>query len=406
MGLPDEKVEIGFNSEDSPFGPFFTLDSSEKGTLDNTEYLLGGKVFFDVTERVRSYQISRGKARRFSTFPAGSAGVRFNNHDRAFDPTFPDSPFAGQIIPRREIIITSGGIVQFRGFIDDFNLMYKVDGDSLADAVANDVTSFFAGQILTPQTPIVQTTGERIQAVLSDPEVNWGVALRDIDTGNRQVGTQPIAENTNALAYLNKVSETEQGLFFVNKEGEVAFRDSTIVARTEDLVTFGQDTGIPYSGIQVVFGSELLYNEVVIANVGGGIATASDTDSQGTYGIANLTITDLLGATDDQSVSLALELVEQYNNPEYRIELLEIKLHKLETAEQEEVLGIDIGDICQILFTPNNIGDVIKRFGRVISVKHDVNTEIHTVRLGFQEVKGLPFVLDDPAFGILDESTL
>jgi len=406
MALPNQKIEIGFNAEDSTFGPFFTLGSETKGILGGTEFVLGNFVFFDITTRAKSFQIDRGKSRRFSSVPAGAAGIRFNNHDRAFDPTYPDSPFFGQIIPRRQVIITSGTVVQFNGFIDDWNLNYAVSGDSIADAVAKDVTSFFSKQVLTAGTTTAQTTGERINAVLSDPEVDWGEALRDIDTGTRNTGTQPIEAGTNALNYLNKVSETEQGLFFVNKAGEVAFREDAIVVSAETTVTFGQGTGIPYSGIQVVYGSELLYNEVVIANVGGGTATAIDEDSQGTYGIRNLSITNLLGEDDQQSVDLALDLVEQYSQPEFRVENLVVDLHALDEADQNRVLGIELGDVCEIIFKPNNIGDDIERFGRVISMKQDVNTEVHVVRLGFQEVKEIPFVLGDTKFGILGESTL
>jgi len=406
MALPNQKIEIGFNAEDSTFGPFFTLGSETKGVLGNTQFVLGNFVFFDITSRAKSFQIDRGKSRRFSNVPAGAAGVRFNNHDRAFDPTYPDSPFFGQIIPRRQIVITSGTVVQFNGFIDDWNLNYTVNGDSIADGVAKDVTSFFSKQILTAGTPVAQTTGERINAVLDDPEVDWSETLRDIDTGTRNTGTQPIEAGTNAFNYINKVAETEQGLFFVNKAGEVAFRDATIDISSDTTITFGQETGIPYSGIQVVFGSELLYNEVVIANVGGGTATAIDEDSQGTYGIRNLSITNLLGENDQQSVDLALDLVEQYSQPEFRVENLVIDLHALDTSDQNAVLGIELGDVCEILFTPNDIGDPIERFGRVISMKQDVNTEVHIVRLGFQEVKSIPFVLGDAKFGILGTSTL
>jgi len=406
MAIPEQKIEIGFNAEDSNFGPFFTLGSETKGVLGGTEFVLGDLVFFDITSRAKSYQIDRGKDRRFSNFPAGAAGIRFNNHDRAFDPTYPESPFFGQIIPRRQVVITAGTIVQFNGYIDDWNLTYTVDGDSIADAVAKDVTSFFSKQILTAGTPTAQTTGERINAILDDPEVDWSSTLRDIDTGTRNTGTQVIAPNTNAFNYLNKVTETEQGLFFVDKQGRVAFRDASIEVSADTTVTFGQGTGVPYSAIQVVYGSELLYNEVVISNVGGGTATASDLDSQGTYGIRNLSITDLLGASDEQSVELALDLAQQYSQPEFRVENLVIDVHALEAADQNRVLGIEIGDVCEIIFRPNDIGDPLERFGRVIALKEDITPEVHIVRLGFQEVKSIPFVLGDTKFGILGESTL
>lgn len=406
MALPVEKVEIGFDLTDSPIGPFFRLDNTESGRLDNTEYRLGGTIFFDVTNRVKSFQVDRGKPRRFSTFPAGAAGVRFNNHDRAFDPTYPDSPFAGQIIPRREIRITSGTAVQFTGFIDDWNLSYTVDGNSIADAVAKDVTSFFSKQIVTAGTPVQELTSERINKVLDDPEVDWASSLRDIDTGTVDVGTQEISSNTNALNYMQKVTETEGGLLFINKSGDLAFRNAVQAADSTNLVTFGQGTGIPYSGIQVVYGAELLYNEVVIANVGGGTATASDLASQGEYGIRNLSITDLLGATDAQSVDLAVKYADLYSEPEYRVERLDIQLHDLEPAEQETVLNLEIGSVCKVEFTPNGIGDPIERFLTVISIKHDVNPEIHVTRLGFQELKYLALVLDDPIFGKLDVANL
>jgi len=403
MALPIEKVEIGFDLTDQPGVTFFTLDDPVKGLLDNTDFLLGGAIFYDVTDKVKSFQIDRGKPRRFSTTPAGAAGIRFNNHDRAFDPTYADSPYAGQIIPRREVRITSGTVVQFTGFIDDWNLTYTVDGNSVADAVAKDVTSFFSKQRVTAGTPTQELTSERINEVLNDPEVNWIPSLRDIETGTVDVGTQAIEPNTNALNYMQKVTETEGGLLFINKIGQVAFRNKSFRPSSENLVTFGQGTGVPYSGIQVVYGSELLYNEVVIANVGGGTATASNQDSQLTYGIRNLTITDLLGATDAQSVDLAVSYAELYSQPEYRIERLDVQVHDLEPAQQEQVLDLEIGSVCKVLFTPNNIGDPIERFLAVISIKHDVNPELHVMRLGFQEVKFKYWTLSDPEFGRLSD---
>jgi len=406
MALPIEKVEIGFDLTDSPIGPFFRLDDDVAGRLDNTQYRLGGTIFYDVTDRVKTFAISRGKPRRFSTVPAGAANVQFNNHDRAFDPTYDLSPFAGQIIPRREIKITSGTVVQFNGYIDDWNLTYTVDGNSVADALAKDSTSFFAKQVIAAGTPVEEFTGERINKVLSDVNVNWANELRDIDTGKSLVGTQEIVENTNALTYMQKVAETEPGLLYIDKLGRVAFRDSTTAPSSADLTVFGQGTGIPYSGLSVIYGSELLYNEITIANVGGGTATASDLASQGEYGIRNLSITDLLGANDLQSVDLAVRYADLYSDPEYRVEQLDIQLHKLEPAQQAEILDLDLGSICKVEFTPNGIGDPIERFIQIISLKHDVTPQSHIVRLGFQQIKYLSLVLDDAVFGKLDVATL
>jgi len=143
-----------------------------------------------------------------------------------------------------------------------------------------------------------------------------------------------------------------------------------------------------------------------VSNVGGGTATAANLNSQQEYGIRNLSLTDLLGATDAQSVDLAVRYADLYSEPEYRVERLDVQIHDLEPAEQETVLSLEIGDVCKVEFTPNGIGDPIERFLTVISIKHDVNPEIHITRLGFQELKYLALVLDDTIFGKLDVANL
>ena len=406
MSIPTPKVEIGFDLTDSPIGPFFRLDDNVAGRLDNTDYRLGGTIFYDVTDKVRTITWNRGKSRRFANFQAGSLNVEFNNHDRAFDPLYVDSPFYGNIIPRREVRVTSGTAIQFTGWIDDWGLSYTPDGNSLADATASDAFTIIANQTISAGTPTTQTTGERIDTILSSPGVAWSTELRSIETGERSVGTQEITDNTNALNYMQKVTETEAGLFFVGKNGAITFKDGTQAPSSLDLVTFDQQGGIPYKNIGIIYGAELLYNEVTVANVGGGTAVAQSISSQGEYGIRSLALTDLLGATDEQSVDLAVKYVDLYSQPEYRIEQLEVGLHDLDSVDQETVLGLELGSVCKVVFTPNNIGDPIEKFIQVIRMSHNVRPDSHFVMFGFQEIKYLALVLDDTVFGKLDVGTL
>jgi hypothetical protein len=406
MAIPTPKVEIGFDLTDSPIGPFFRLDDPVAGVLGNPDYRLGGTIFYDVTDRVRTIDWSRGKSRRFSNFQAGSLGVEFNNHDRAFDPLYVDSPFYGNIIPRREIRVSSGTAIQFTGWIDDWGLTYTPDGNSLADAAASDAFTIIANQTIAAGTPTQELTSERINTILSAPGVAWSNTLRDIEAGQVEVGTQEITANTNALNYMQKVTVTEGGLFFVSKSGALTFRDSVDSPNSATLVTFDQGDNIPYKSIGIVYGAELLYNEVTIANEGGGTAVAESISSQGEYGIRALAITDLLGATDEQSVDLAVKYVDLYSQPEYRVEQLEVCLHDLDQTDQDTVLGLELGSICKVAFTPNGIGDPIEKFIQVISIKNSVKPTTHYITFGFQEIKYLSLVLDDAVFGKLDAGTL
>lgn len=118
-----ELVELGFDLPAS-VGNFFKLDDPVRGKLDNTTYVLSGVIFYDVTSRVRGFSIKRGKSRQLDNYQAGVASVILNNNDRAFDPTFAASPYYGQVIPKREIRISSNGVRQYTGLIDDWNLVY------------------------------------------------------------------------------------------------------------------------------------------------------------------------------------------------------------------------------------------------------------------------------------------
>jgi len=135
MAKPTQLVELGFDLTGNNTGPYFRLDDATAGKLNNTSFLLGGTIFFDVTQYVLGLSIRRGKSRQLDRYGTGQANVVFDNNGRVFDPEYADSPYFGQIIPRREIRITSGSSVQYFGSVDDWNLNYEPTGDNLSEAV-------------------------------------------------------------------------------------------------------------------------------------------------------------------------------------------------------------------------------------------------------------------------------
>lgn len=399
MAMPIEKVEVGFDTSFSGAGNFFVLDDPVKGQLNNTSYPLAGLTFIDVTDRVRNFSISRGRSNLFSAFPAGQLNVEFNNHDRAFDPLYAQSPFAGNIVPRREIRVSTDDVVQYVGWIDDWGFSYLPNGDSVAEAIAYDATSIISGQTLALGTPTAQLTGARVSNILD--QINWSPEERNIEAGVATLGTAVIDANTNAMNYLQTIALSEPGLVFVDKIGRLTFLDRTQSPTSTGLVQFG-GTGIPFQSVDVSYGSDNLYNEVVLDRVGGGTATATDTQSVADYGLRTLSQSGLLLNTDLALAELALVLAQQYSQPEYRFSSLEVAIHKLDPAEQEDVLGLELGSIAKIVFTPNGIGDAIQRFVQVISINHTVNPQNHFIEFGFQSLDAAYLVLDDAEFGKLD----
>lgn len=403
MPLPSIKVEIGFDLTDSFIAPFFTLDSEIRGVLDNTEYFLGGEVFYDISERVRTVNLNRGRTGLFQEFPAGAATIELNNHDRAFDPVYTGSPFYGNIIPRRKIRVTSGNELQFVGYVNDWNLDYLPNNDSVATAICIDDTGFLNGISLPAFSTSSVYSGERINDILDLPEVNWPATARDIDPGLSLLGTQAIDDGTNALTYIQKVAETEPGLFFMAKNGNLTFREKLRPINVDTAVNFSKSSGVRFSNIQVSYGSELLYNEATIANEGGATVVVQDLNSIASYGKSSYSATDLLGATDAQAASYGVEFVQTYSNPQYRIEQLEIPIHRLSAEDQAQVLAMDIGSVGKIEFTPNNIGDPIIRYGEVNHIVHTADFESYYVSLMFREITQAAFTLDSDVFGTLDD---
>ena len=400
MAVPTPKVEIGFDIIGAN-APFFTLDDAVKGILDNATYPLGGQIFYDVTDKVRGITTRRGKNRQLDEFDAGLANVVFENNDRTFDPTYEASPYYGQIIPKRSIRISSAGNRLFTGVIDDWNLNYEPGGFSEASAAASDAFTLFNTQTLSAGTATAQLSGARVNAILNLPDVNWPQQERDIDAGITQLGADVFAEDTNVLAYLRTIASSEPGNLFIDKLGRVTFTDRNPNSG-DSVIGFADDsTGIAYQGMKVVYGSELLYNEIVLGSQFAGTVSASDPTSIDEYGVLNLTQNDLLIQSPTVIEQLAAYYAIKYSQPEYRFESIDVVVDDLPEADQQEVLALEIGDFVTVKFTPNGVPPAIRKVAEIIRIDHDITPEAHIVSLGFSTTEGAFWTLSDIIFGRL-----
>lgn len=409
MALPTQKVELGFDLTGNNTGPYFRLDDPTAGVLDNTSWLLGGTVFFDVSSFVKGFSTRRGKSRQLDRYGTGQASVVFDNNARTFDPEYVDSPYYGQIIPRREIRITAGGVVTYFGSVDDWNLLYEPSGDNLSQAVCSDALRILANQTLSAFTNVAQTSGERVNAILSRPEIDWGIDARQIDTGRQTLGSDTVDAGTNALSYLQTVEASEPGSFFVNKAGKVTFLDRAVAPESGVPVLADDDTGISYQGMKVVYGSELLYNDISITTIiTGNTSTATDALSKGIYGQLVLAEDNLLMESDADALELAQWYSRLYSQPEFRFESVEILLNDLTTLEQAEILDLELGSVVKVIFTPGNPAQApaIEKFAEVIRLDNSVDSQFHKVSIGFSTLETAFFVLNDTEFGRLNTGAL
>jgi hypothetical protein len=270
---------------------------------------------------------------------------------------------------------------------------------------------FFANQEIQPHTTTAQATGARVSAILDRSEIAWPAGKRDIDAGSSTLQADAIggtanAQPVNALQYLQRVEEAEQGALFMGADGSLVFRGRAALQVLTDVVFADDGTGIPFTSVQAQFGSEELRNRVTVTRLNGGTATAEDTGSITQLGAIDFEIRDSLLADDTQVQSLADRIVARFAEPLLRIDGIEVVLNALPPAQVAEVLSLDLGALVRVLFTPSGIGDAIDQFVQLDSIEHNIDPNQHRVRLSFSQGEAPALVLDSASFGLLDANTL
>lgn len=413
MSRPDTRVRIAFDLAAGGAGDFFTLDDPVQGLLNGTAFKLAGDILEDVTDDVRSVTVRRGRSRELERYQAGAATVNLDNQGRKYDPAAGTAitPYGASMRPRKAVTISTAGVAVFSGVVDDWDLDYSLDGDHVASVKITDGFVFLANQEIEPHTATAETTGDRINAILDRAEIAWPAGKRAIDTGDATLQADAIggtadAKPVNALAYLQKVDEAEQGALFIGVDGSLTFRDRSSLQVLTDVVFADDGSGIEFTNINASYGAEELRNRVTVARLNGGTATAQDSDSIEESGAIDYEIRDSLLADDTQAQSLADRIVARYAEPLLRIDGIEVVLNALTTSQVAEVLSLDLGALVRVLYTPSGIGDPIDQFVQLDSIEHNIDPSQHRVRLSFSQGETPALVLDSPSFGLLDANTL
>jgi hypothetical protein len=412
MAAPAVKIELGLNlGQRDPYA--FVLDDAVRGVLDNTDFTLGGERFFDITPRLVTTQIRRGKSQALDRIDAGILAVTVDNSDRQFDPLYEAGPYFGQLIPRRSVRVSSNNLPVFVGFIDDFDIVYEPGVQSVVRIDASDALSILTNAGLEEFTPDSELSGARLNTVLDRPEIDWPAELREIDPGNSLMLDADVDEGTPALEYMQLVANSEFGTLFLAKDGKITFRERNSVPNTPDLVfsdeaEAGVYTGIQFADVNIVYGSENLYNRIALQNadIFPEEAFAEDAVSQAVYGPRTLSQSGLLIQEPEQLQFLADFFLARYKEPQYRFETVTVVLDTLTKENQDKVLDLEIGDIVLVRFEPSDIPPAIEQYVRIIGINHDWNPANKNISFALERLDFAIFILDDPVLGELDNDRL
>lgn len=320
--------------------------------------------------------------------------------------SYAGSPYYGSIVPRKEVRIDVDGNYLFTGNIEDWNFSYSLSEDSTAEPSCVDGMAWIASRTLPAGTATSQATGARVGAVLD--LISWPAPTRAISTGQATLAADVRADDVNALDYLNTVALSDPGAFFVSKEGMATFRDRADLQTLNDSgVIFGTG-GIPFTGIEVVYGTEEMTNQAnVVWSAGtavGGTAVGNDLTAQAAYGVMDATYTTLLSSAT-QAEDLADWLVGQYGQPRYRVDRLQVRLDGLTGTQVNDVLGLELGDAVQVIWTPNSMGSAVSQYVSIDGIEHSATPAMHDVTFTLSQTQAA-FLLDSSSLGVLDTNAL
>jgi len=394
------RVQIAFDLSANGVGNWFTLDDSTKGKLDNTTYKLGGDVLVDVTSDVREVHIKRGRSKQLQKFTSGNANLVLSNVSRQYDPTNTASPYYGSIVPRKQVIIEHQGVTLYTGNVEDWNFNYDLGGNNTAEPSCVDGFAFLAQRNLTPGTATPQLSSARINTALTD--AGWPLAQRAISTGLSLLGADVIGDNTNALTYLQQVELSEAGALFVGADGALTFRSRSDLQKFNSNLTFGTG-GIGFVDIAVSYGTEELFNAVSVTYTGGTVAVSNAT-SITAYGENALEIQTLLANSTDAAY-VANWFLSRYGTPQYRVASLTVALNAHDLNTQQRILGLELGDMVLVTWTPGGVGTALSQYVTIDSIEHAADPAQHHVTFTMSE-SFQAFQLDSAVFGQLNDDPL
>lgn len=409
--IADVTVRIGFGV-DAVGGLYFVLDDPVKGLLDSAIYLLApDTVFTNVADHVAAIEIVRGRDREIDEYSTGTATIVFNDDDRTFDPAYSGSPYAGELVPMKRVLIAWRNISLFEGWADDWAVTYdQSDKVSrvvlecvdclgiLANQELDEIASSFSGDL----------AGERISRVLDRSEIMFP-ADRAIDDGNSILGATTLGGN--ALAYVQACTRAEAGYLFAAADGTLTFRNRTATLNIAGSgITLSDDpaTGIVYEEILQRSSADLLYTRVTgQSETTANPLSATNTPAANEFLIRTLALGTLFTNSDVQTQNLINYFLNRFSDVELRFQSAKFNAAALTDDEWMSLVDLELTDLVTVERSPLDVGSAIERFSMIDGIQHRMTPGSWTAEFNFANATTRTFfMLDHATFGVLDSNRL
>lgn len=390
--LPSIRVYVGFSTPTS--GIYFTVGDPILGQV-GLNPVGPDTVWTEITSWLRSWTFRIGASRGDQPtlrFDAGTCSIILNDGDRRFDPDNLAGPYVtgGETLLkpmcRVRIVGTWEGIDYplYYGLADDWKTDYDANFWAVCTLTATDALKVFAAEDRTASVAAGagDDSGARIGRILD--AYGWPAADREISSGDTHL--QATTLDGNMLSEMLLVQDSEQGMFYMDRQGRPVFRNRNAMltdARiTTSQATYGDDPAgyatsgeLPYADVETTTPDENLVNVVTAAAAGGTEQQIEDAASAGRYLRRTHTRTDLLVQTDAIALQWAQAILYQYAQPRRRFS--KILFHRpqpdVQSAIWPALLGARFADRITVRRRPVGGGTPIEKdcFVRGIEMSSD-----------------------------------
>ena len=413
-GSYDLKIATGFLID------AFTLDSAEKGVLNNTEYVLDGTTeFASVIDGATGISVFRGRRDIGDQFTAGTMSFDLNDTFTGgiFNPFDIQSPYYDTdqavpgLAPMRKVVLTREGEELFNGYIVDYSYGFNLGGLDTVSVTCADDFYLLSQTYLNEWNVTEQLASARLVELLALPEVNafqlpgeQNIETSTITLGGAAAYTVP--NGTSVAAYTAKINESVQGRIFIARDGTFTFQDrigNTLSASSADFHDDG--TAIPYDNVGISFEANQVINRASVTHAGGSITEiAEDLTSQATYFIQTTAITDALVHNNTAALELANYLL--VGQPEARYTNVSTLFASLSDAQRDTVAVLEIGNTITIekSFTSGITITSLAQELAIEGIQHEIDLSTgHRITL-FTSPTTLVYelILDDLVYGTIN----
>ena len=343
--------------------------------------------YTDLSAYVLSLDINRGRSRELDEFAVGSCVIFLDNQDGRFDPNNAESPYYPNILPGKLLRIkitdptTGTNNYLFEGNIAQYDITYSWPNFSKCKIIAYDALKPLSLSTVSLTTSAADT-GTVIREILQTAQ--W--TDYQLDTGDSTLISKALLDQ-NTLTSIRVASSSEgiNAKVYADKSNQLIFKNRQAVYTDSNSntsqATFGSGN-LDFEKIDVDFDDYLVRNSISINRTGGTAQIVSNSESIVNYNQKNFNKTDLMIATDAESLNYAESVLSEFKEPAVRCKSLKFSPLK-NTDLLTESLEREIGDRITVVFDPPGSGTTFSKQLIIGGISHTIRPESWQTQLKF-----------------------